>query len=245
MDLRFGDYREVLRDVECDLVLADPPFSERVHEGHDDGAALANKAEGWMRASGKRDCPRPRRPLSYDAWTPADVFEFVQFWAPRCRGWIVVLSDSDLCATWRAAFEWHGLTGFQPLPVLMPGMGVRLCGDGPSSWAVYANVARPKALSKWGTLPGGYYGTPPNRQAADRSHIGGKPLWLMRALVRDYSRPGQLVVDPTAGFGTTLLAAAIEGRRAVGAEVDEQTFRAAQTRLAAPYTPSFAGMEVA
>jgi len=40
--------------------------------------------------------------------------------------------------------------------------------------------------------------------------IGGKPMWLMRALVRDYSRPGNLVCDPCAGGATTLIAAAIE-----------------------------------
>lgn len=60
----------------------------------------------------------------------------------------------------------------------------------------------------------------------------------MRAIVRDYSRRGDLVCDPTAGGGTTLLAAAIEGRRAIGAEVDDETFRAAKRRLAAGYTPA-------
>jgi DNA modification methylase len=111
---------------------------------------------------------------------------------------------------------------------------VRLNGDGPSSWMLYANVARPKRLSKWGTLPGGYTGPP-----GERVHIGGKPLWLMRKLITDYTKKGDLVCDPCMGACTTGLAAAIEGRRFVGAECDPETFAVAEKRIKAGYTPTF------
>ena len=163
-------------------------------------------------------------------WTGVDVEKFVQHWSPL-SGWLVALSDSELCADWRAAAERCRRTGFQPLPCVIPGMTVRMAGDGPSSWAIYANVSRPKALSKWGTLPGAYTGG-----QGEREHIGGKPLWLMRALVRDYSHPVDLIVDPCAGGGTTLLAAAMEGRRAIGAEIDPETFEKAVARLSKGYT---------
>jgi DNA modification methylase len=70
----------------------------------------------------------------------------------------------------------------------------------------------------------------------ERIVVGSKPLWLMRALVRDYSRPGDLVCDPCAGGGTTLAAARAEGRRSVGAELDPETWRKACERLAKPST---------
>jgi site-specific DNA-methyltransferase (adenine-specific) len=38
----------------------------------------------------------------------------------------------------------------------------------------------------------------------------------MRAIVRDYSRPNDLVVDPFSGGGTTCLSARMEGRRTIG-----------------------------
>lgn len=158
---------------------------------------------------------------------------FVDAWAPRNRGWFVCLSDSELCGAYREAYEAHGLTGFQPVGILIPGMTVRMAGDGPSSWMLYANVARPKRLSKWGTLPGGYTGG-----VGERIHIGGKPEWLMRALVRDYSKRGDLIADPCCGAGTTLIAAASENRRAIGAEVDPKTFAIAQARIKRGYTPS-------
>jgi DNA modification methylase len=72
--------------------------------------------------------------------------------------------------------------------------------------------------------------------------MGGKPLGVMRAIVRDYSRPGDIVCDPFAGDATTLLAAAMEGREAVGSECDESAFEAAQARLSRGYSlDMFAG----
>ena len=234
-ELRQGRWEESLADIaSVDAVIVDPPYSARTHSGHDAGAELANKkSRAHVRSDGCLDVYRPRTELSYGAWSHADVDAFVDAWAPRNRGWFVVLSDSELCAAYRSAFERNGLTGFQPIPCVIPGMSVRMSGDGPSSWAVYANVARPKSLCKWGTLPGAYV----NRSQGEREHIGGKPLWLMRALVRDYTRPGDLVVDPCAGSGTTLIAAAQEGRRSIGSECDAATYEKARSRIGRGYTP--------
>lgn len=226
VELRLGRWQDVLADVgQVDAVIVDPPYSERTHSGHDDGATLVNRGS-WARSDGKLDRCRPRRDLSYASWNEDDVAEFVESWAPRCRGWFASMSDSELCQAYRRQYERAGLTGFHPLPCVIRGMTVRLAGDGPSSWAIYLNVARPKALAKWGTLPGAY-----SSGQGEREHIGGKPLELMRAIIRDYTRPGDLIVDPCAGAGTTLRAAAIEGRRAIGAECDEATYRAAADRL--------------
>src|SRR3990167_119224 len=220
IDFRLGRYQDVLQDVVCDAVITDPPYSERVHKGHDYAVRPG------------RTLDSPRSALSYDMWAEDDVNEFVIFWKERCKGWLVCLSDSEFCTVWRNAFDNNGYTAFHPVPALIPGMTVRLAGDGPSSWAIYANVARPKSFYKWGTLPGGYYGKP------DRGgHIGGKPLWLMNAIIRDYSKPGDLICDPCAGGATTLIAAASQGRRAVGSEMDEETYKKAKQRIEAGYTP--------
>jgi len=238
IDLRLGRWEDVLVDVGMvDAVFADPPYSARVHDGHDDGAEIANKRTRIKRNLRPSEPARARRKISYSAWTPADVAAFVDAWVPRCRGWFVCLSDSELCSAYRSAFERNGLTGFQPLPCITSGGSVRMSGDGPSSWAVYANVARPKALCRWGTLPGAYIGKLGSLERADAVVAGAKPMWMMRALVRDYSKVGDLVVDPCAGGATTLIAAAIEGRRAVGAEHDEATYELAMKRIEAGYTP--------
>jgi hypothetical protein len=53
----------------------------------------------------------------------------------------------------------------------------------------------------------------------------------MRPFVRHFSLPGQTVLDPFCGFGTTLLAAGIEGRRGIGFEIDPQRAALARERL--------------
>lgn len=53
-----------------------------------------------------------------------------------------------------------------------------------------------------------------------RSHPYGSPPRLVRRFVALYSAPGDLVVDPFAGHGTTLREALRLGRRAVGYELD-------------------------
>lgn len=64
-------------------------------------------------------------------------------------------------------------------------------------------------------------------------HFHEKPLGLMAKLVRDLVPPGGLLVDPFAGSGTTLVAAYLLGRRAVGVELDPLKFAAAYERLEA------------
>lgn len=105
---------------------------------------------------------------------------------------------------------------------------MRLSGDGPASWTCYLMVARPRTVAgkTWRSLPGAYV----VRQDRD-ARIGGKPLSLMRAAVRDYSDPSDLVCDPFAGYGTTGIAAAQMGRRFVGAECDPAAHAEAVARM--------------
>lgn len=65
-----------------------------------------------------------------------------------------------------------------------------------------------------------------------RRHQDEKPLACVTPLVRECTPPGGLVLDPFAGVGTTLLAARMIGRRAVGIESDEAHCEAAAARLA-------------
>lgn len=230
IDLRCGDWRVALAGVaEVDALITDTPYSERTHVGHDEGVAGA-------RLLGKR------RAITYGFWTPADVEQFVAAWSPRVHGWIVTLTDHILEPVWSSALAANGRYVFAPLHFMAPGSRVRLVGDGPSCWSITIVVARPmtRKYARWGSLPGGYVLPRLHNDRCNdpESVTGGKPLWLMRALVRDYSRPGDLVCDPCAGGATTLIAAATEGRRGIGAELDPVTFAKAQKRIARGYTPT-------
>lgn len=61
-----------------------------------------------------------------------------------------------------------------------------------------------------------------------------KPLALLRLLIETGSRPGDLVVDPCCGSGTTLVAAAEMYRRAIGFDRSADAVATAQRRLGLP-----------
>jgi site-specific DNA-methyltransferase (adenine-specific) len=72
----------------------------------------------------------------------------------------------------------------------------------------------------------------PNMKAEERSnHPTQKPEVLLRKLIKGYSNPGDLILDPFAGSGSTLISAFHEGRRSVGFEIEYQYFKEARQRI--------------
>jgi site-specific DNA-methyltransferase (adenine-specific) len=241
-DLRCGPWQDTLADVECDALIVDAPYSARTHGRHDSGPTVGGsygRSTHGKQRSGTFICESTRhtytrRAIEYDGWTPEDVRAFVASWAPRTRGWIVTITDHVLAPVWDAALSDAGRYVFAPLPWVARGSRIRLSGDGPSSWTCWIVVARPRdrAFQRWGTLPGAYIMTGDHHARRGANIVAGaKPPNLMRALIRDYTRPGDLVCDPCAGGGTTLLAAVQEGRRAIGSEMDPETHAKAVERL--------------
>lgn len=55
-------------------------------------------------------------------------------------------------------------------------------------------------------------------------HPNQKPVELLRYLIRTYTNPGDAVMDPVAGSGTTGIAAYEEGRDSLLVEIDRQFF---------------------
>ena len=65
-----------------------------------------------------------------------------------------------------------------------------------------------------------------------RQHPTQKPLWLMSALIEQHTQPGDTILDPYAGSGTTLAAARRMDRKVVGIEQDERYCEVIAKRLA-------------
>lgn len=63
-------------------------------------------------------------------------------------------------------------------------------------------------------------------------HPSQKPLSLMRYLIQTYSKPGDLICDPCAGSGSTLVAAAGLNRNFIGCDNDPESVAIATRRLA-------------
>ena len=62
-------------------------------------------------------------------------------------------------------------------------------------------------------------------------HPTQKPVELMAWLIRTYSNPGDVVLDPTMGSGTTGVAAIREGRNFLGIELENQHFLTSANRI--------------
>jgi site-specific DNA-methyltransferase (adenine-specific) len=93
-----------------------------------------------------------------------------------------------------------------PPPPLQP-------GDPPRVWCVAAGYDDDGEAQRWG------------------SHPNHKPFSVLEALVRQWSRPGDLILDPFAGSGSIPAAALRLGRGAACSELEQDWFERATARL--------------
>ncbi len=198
-------------------LLTDPPYSARTHKGHNKAHAQVLSATGQA----------TRRALSYASWNEQDVAELITWSADRIAGWRACFTSHDLVPAYLDAYEKIGLYAFAPVAVIIP--RPRLLGDGPSSWLVYLCVGRPrtKAYSRWRCLPGMYRSSCEQRSPV----VGAKRVGLMQEIVRDYSNPGDSIVDTCAGAGATGVAAFAMGRVFRGAEASPELAAYANERI--------------
>ena len=64
-----------------------------------------------------------------------------------------------------------------------------------------------------------------------RVHPTQKGVQLLERLISIFTDPGDVVIDPTAGSGSSLLAAANLGRKAYGFEIKKDFFKEATTKV--------------
>ena len=66
-------------------------------------------------------------------------------------------------------------------------------------------------------------------------HPTQKPVELMELLIKNHSKPGDVILDPFAGSGATLEAAKKLGRKYIGVEMEERYIEMCNRRLAQEY----------
>lgn len=72
----------------------------------------------------------------------------------------------------------------------------------------------------------------PWRYSGNHSHPTEKSVDTLRPLVEAFSKPGDTVLDPFSGSGSSLVAAALLGRNYVGIELEARYCELARRRLA-------------
>lgn len=70
-----------------------------------------------------------------------------------------------------------------------------------------------------------------NMARGAKHHPTAKPVLLIRQLIESSSQIGETVLDPFMGAGSTLIAAQLEGRKAIGIEIEERYCEIAAGRL--------------
>jgi len=78
----------------------------------------------------------------------------------------------------------------------------------------------------------------PRDSETPRIHPTQKSVPLLKELISIFTDPGDVVIDPCAGSGTTLLAAEMLGRKAYGFEIKKQFVKDFQEKLAKNIQPT-------
>lgn len=224
-----------LPDDAVDVIIADPPYSEHVHK-----SVRSARRREVTDGAGRLDGCATRRTVDLgftSLGAPLRRFCAREF-ARLARRWVVVFGDDRTAHWWRLSLEGAGLDFVRMLAWVRIGGAPQFSGDRPASGVEWMVLAHRPGRKRWnGGGKAGVYIHPivanRNGHRSDRVHETQKPEALMLGLVDDFTEPGELVLDPFAGSGTTGVAALRRGRRFLGVERLEKHAETARARLEA------------
>jgi site-specific DNA-methyltransferase (adenine-specific) len=205
--------REVLPALRVDHVICDPPYDSRTHRN----AILRHDATGERRGIGFASL--------------AELESLVSLLLVAASRWALAfcaleqLGEYSLAAgdSWIRAGVWDKIA---PMP--------QLTGDRPGQAVEGIAIMHGPAKRRWNRGGGaGIWRFLPVKGASRYGHETPKPEELMMSLVRDFTDPDDVILDPFAGSGTTGAAALRLGRRAILVERDEAHARTCVERMRA------------
>lgn len=238
IDLRHGDCIELLRDVTPDVCITDPPYSAYVHANTTSCGTPGSRATGKIKGAAHRD-------LGFDP-VSSELMAFISGLAAKTRRWSVIFTDTESVGDWKRNIEMAGATYIRAIPWVRWSMPC-LAGDRPPQGHEMIVLAwgSQKGKKSWNG-PGNLTHFAHTCMRGSGKHKAQKPLDLMLDLVEYFSEglvdhcedgrksldaPGELIVDPCMGSGTTGMAAAALGRNFIGCEQDLVWFEKARIRL--------------
>lgn len=199
-----GDCLPVLADLgkaSVDHVITDPPYDERTHKG-----ARAHAIDSTEFAVVTVD-------IDFDPTDPACV---VNPCLRVARRWAIAFCSFEMVGGYAEAAKGAWVrTGIYRRTNGAP----QFTGDRPAqAGEAIAIMHRTKVRKRWnGHGKQGYWEAAVEHEK--NRHPTQKPLGLMKQLIEDFTEPGDLVLDPFCGHGTTGVAALLLGRRFVGMEL--------------------------
>lgn len=217
-----GDCLQVMPCLgRVDHIVCDPPYEQTMHD--------AKSGNRPMRLDGGTEL----RALDFSGIDTIRA-DFAHAAAAICDGWLLAFCTIEGAARWADVINpMDGIRYKRACAWIKPDCAPQFNGQGPGSWGELfiaawcgGGFSRCQGGGKRGIYA--HLTNPPDRNGA---HPTEKPWRLMRDILFDFSAPGDVVLDPFMGSGTTLVAAALTGRRAIGIEIDPTYFDVAVARV--------------
>lgn len=219
--LLLGDCLQLLPTLEADIIICDPPYEQVLHDGARD--------ERITRTDGRK----MHGALGFEG-IDASRSEVARLCVEASSGWVILFTLAEGVRAWRDDIQKAGGKWDTTLAWIKPDASPRFNGQGAArgfECAVTAWCGRGHRSWNAGGKRGVYtHNVNTNRQG---EHPTEKPVPLMKELICDFTKPGDLILDPFMGSGTTGVAAIQLGRRFIGIEQDPKWFDLACRRLTA------------
>lgn len=232
-DLILGDSLKVLAGMASetfDALVTDPPYSSGgLHIGARQQVPSSKYQQGCSQSLHREFLGDHRDQRSHMLW--------MTLWLSEC--WRLLKDGAPVClfSDWRqlpittdalqaAGFSWRGIAVWDKTEGVRPQLG-RFRAQ--AEYIVWGSKGGMPLYRKAPVLPGVIR---ESVRKADKHHMTGKPTELMRQVVK-ICEPGGRILDPFAGSGTTLVAAALEGYQWVGCELTAHYHKVARERLSA------------
>lgn len=223
-----------LADKSVDVTISDPPYEAEAHTDQRRQKGSATRPGGgdeWRSVD--------LAALDFGAITAAQRSEVAAHMARVSRHRAVVFCQAEAVQAWREAFDAAGMPYRRAMvwvkPDAMPSLHGRWPGQAFESIVIAQHrsaracpIGGKAKVYEYTRARAGQAGGPGGTKAP---HPTTKPLPLMLDLVADFTGPGDLILDPFAGSGTTAIAALMLGRRFVGWERDANYHAIATRRI--------------
>lgn len=220
----FGELRAMLgRGDRVNHVITDPPYSDATHGKARSGASMP---DGFSR----------ELELGFGALEPGDREALAIEFHRLATRWRLVFTDQETSGDWMHAGVAAGGDHVRIGQWVKLGATPQFGGDRPANGCEAVVISHAKGRKRWNG--GGSHAvwtfpivTGSNSERTE--HTTQKPLPLMMELIELFTDPGDLILDPFCGSGTTGVACIRLGRRFIGIEKDARYAAIARERLEA------------
>lgn len=203
-------------------IITDPPYEASLH-------ASKNSLRGRVRVDTGPDLK------GLDFAPIDDIRDKVVGLGESLPGWFIAFCTSEGVWPWAQSINTSPMKYKRACVWVKPDSTPQLNGQGPAQGAEHFVCAwAGKGHAKWNAGgKRGVYTHCVNGPDRHGEHPTEKPISLMSEIIADFTNPGDTILDPFMGSGTTAIAALKLGRKFIGVEKNEVYFKLACDRIRA------------